>query len=146
MAHTYDIETYKRQVSAVYRATMWLTIITIIEVAAALVWMYVHPHGGGPRWLLNSFFIVASLLKAYFIVGEFMHIRYETRALTITILAPTFFLIWFIIAFLWEGQEWLNNKSSGNIIMEQNIAPAHHDGHGAADSHNNQGTKDAGHH
>lgn len=132
MAHTYDMETYKSQVSAVYRATVWLTIITIVEVAAALVWMNIFANDGGPRMLLNSFFIVASLLKAYFIVGEFMHIRYETRALTITILAPTAFLIWFIIAFLWEGAEWLNNKGAGNIIQIENKAPAHHghDDHG----------------
>lgn len=139
MAHSYDIETYKSQVNAVVRATVWLTIITVVEVTAALLWMKIHPHGGGPRLLLNGFFIAASLLKAYFIVGEFMHIRYETRALTITILAPTFFLIWFIIAFLWEGQEWLHNKSSGSIIMEQNIAPAH-DAHGTdANKHETEG-------
>jgi len=143
MAHTYDAQVYKSQVNAVYRATVWLAIITIIEVAAALVWMNIFKDNSGPRLLLNSFFIAASLLKAYFIVGEFMHIRYETRALTITILAPTFFLIWFIIAFLWEGQEWLNNKADGQFIQEEIRAPHHHgDDHG---SHDSQEHKDAGH-
>ncbi|QQS31061.1 MAG: cytochrome C oxidase subunit IV family protein [Sphingobacteriales bacterium] len=143
MAHTYDAQVYKSQVNAVYRATVWLAIITIIEVAAALVWMNIFKDHSGPRLLLNSFFIAASLLKAYFIVGEFMHIRYETRALTITILAPTFFLIWFIIAFLWEGQEWLNNKTDGQFIQEEIRAPHHHDDdHG---SHDSQEHKDAGH-
>lgn len=143
MAHTLDPQVYKSQVNAVYRATVWLGIITIVEVAAALTWMNVFHDGGGPRMLLNSFFILASLLKAYFIVGEFMHIRYETRALTITILAPTFFLIWFIIAFLWEGQEWLNNKADGQFIKEEIRAPHHH---GEQDSHEESHDKKAGGH
>ncbi|PSR05304.1 MAG: hypothetical protein BRD50_01395, partial [Bacteroidetes bacterium SW_11_45_7] len=67
----------------------------------------VYPESA-PQILLNIFFIVATLLKGFFIVAEFMHLRFEFRALTITILAPTAFLIWFIIAFLWEGASWLN--------------------------------------
>lgn len=119
MAHSYDIETYNSQVSAVWRATLWLSIITIVEVAAALLWIYkIDPSGTKPKMLLNSFFIVASLLKAYFIVGEFMHVRYETRALALTILAPTVFLIWFVIAFLWEGHEWKIDREENGVKLE----------------------------
>ncbi|MCB0515400.1 MAG: cytochrome C oxidase subunit IV family protein [Chitinophagales bacterium] len=102
--HILDDTEYRSQVRAVWRATLWLTIITIIEVGAAVLWYELYPTGN--RFLLNSFFIGASLLKAYFIVAEFMHVKYETRALTISILAPTMFFIWFIIAFLMEGESW----------------------------------------
>ncbi len=105
MAHGLDQETYKQQVSGVWKATAWLTFITIIEVVAA----FVYPESA-PRWLLNLFFVLASLLKAYFIVGEFMHVRYEKRALALTILVPTIFLIWFLIAFIWEGTAWLEMR------------------------------------
>lgn len=128
--HILDDATYHSQRKAVIMATVWLTVITIIEVVAALVWMSVFPEGG-PRMLLNSFFILASLLKAYFIVGEFMHVRYETRALALTILVPTVFLIWFIIAFLWEGAEWKQNRMDWNAMPV--LTPAvehHHDDHG----------------
>jgi cytochrome c oxidase subunit IV len=131
MAHGLDIETYKQQVSGVWRATLWLSIITIVEVVAALVWIWVlFPDGGGPRMLLNTFFIMASLLKAFFIVGEFMHMKYETRALALTVLVPTVFLIWFIIAFLWEGAEWMNNREMWEVIIEQGSA-GHGHGHGS---------------
>lgn len=115
MGHLSDAE-YKSQVRAVWIATAWLSLITIIEVVFALVWIwYLYPDGGGPRMLLNGFFVLASLLKAYFIVGEFMHTKYETRALTLTILGPTIFLIWFVVAFLWEGSEWLQMKEMWGV-------------------------------
>jgi len=118
MAHSLDQETYKKQVAAVWRATIWLSVITVVEVVAALLWLNIFGDTG-PKMLLNGFFIVASLLKAYFIVGEFMHTKYETRALTLTILVPTVFLIWFIIAFLWEGAEWQNNREMWGVIIEE---------------------------
>ncbi len=129
MAHDFNLETYNKQVSAVWRATLWLSIITILEVAAALMWLaWVDPSTN--KMGLNIFFIVMSLLKAYFIVGEFMHIRYETRALTLTILVPTFFLIWFIIAFLWEGIEWLNARDLWGVIFEHGGGEHGHGGGG----------------
>lgn len=128
MAHSFDTEAYNRQVNAVWRATLWLSIITVVEVAIALIWMYkVDPGGHSSKIFINSFFVVASLLKAFFIVGEFMHVRYETRALTLTILVPLVFLIWFIIAFLWEGAEWLDNREFWGTLFDQAPkAPIHH--------------------
>ncbi len=102
MSHL-STEQYQNQVKAVWRATVWLAFLTIIEVGGALL----YPEEA-PVIILNIFFIVATLLKAFFIVGEFMHLKYEFRALVITVLSPMFFLIWFIIAFLWEGAHWLN--------------------------------------
>ncbi len=129
--HLSDAE-YKSQVRAVWKATLWLSIITIVEVVAALIW----PESA-PKMPLNIFFILASLLKAYFIVGEFMHVKYETRALAITILAPTIFLVWFVIAFLWEGGEWLNLREYWGVIDPNAVhapTPADH-GHGGGGHH-----------
>jgi len=128
MAHL-DQATYQKQVKAVWVATAWLSVITVVEVVAALLWLYmVDP--GTSKWLLNTFFIAASLLKAYFIVGEFMHVRYETRALALTILVPTVFLIWFIIAFLWEGTAWQEAREIGGVILDYLNNTGGHDGHG----------------
>ncbi len=136
MAHDLSVEAYEKQVSSVWKATAWLSIITIVEVVAALLWIWVFfPDGGGPRMLLNIFFILASLLKAFFIVGEFMHVRYETRALALTILVPTVFLIWFIIAFLWEGAEWEKNRVRAKASMELPEAVHHGHGHDHKDGH-----------
>ncbi|MEZ4886463.1 MAG: cytochrome C oxidase subunit IV family protein [Chitinophagales bacterium] len=141
MEHHITEEQYKSQVNAVWRATAWLSLITIVEVAAALLWMnYTSPETS--KFLLNGFFIAASLLKAFFIVGEFMHVRYEFRALALTILTPAIFLIWFIVAFLWEGSAWKGNRQRWDVQIEQGWKdPAkiekHTGGHGAhgADEH-----------
>jgi len=99
-------EEYKHHVSAVWRATVILAIITIVEVAMALVYDFVlFPEG--PRMPLNIFVIVASLSKAFYIVAVFMHMKYERKALVLTVIVPTMFLFWAIIAFLWEGWSWL---------------------------------------
>lgn len=124
MENHLDIQQYKSQVNAVWRATLYLSIITIIEVVMA----YIYPKSM-PRLLLNVFFIFASGLKAYFIVAEFMHVRYETRALAISILAPTGFLVWFLIAFLWEGSAWLHLREYWQVIMDtapKAIESGHH--------------------
>ncbi len=137
MAHSLDHETYKQQVRSVWVATVWLSVITVVEVVAALLWLYViDPEGKMSKLLLNGFFIVASLLKAYFIVGEFMHVRYERRALALTILVPLVFLIWFLIAFVWEGAEWQNNRKVWNALPDIPAAHQHHDaGHGGDHGH-----------
>ncbi len=111
-----DDATYKSQKRAVILATVWLTVITIVEVLIAVWYMNKYGDGEGPRILLNGFFVLASLLKAYFIVGEFMHVKYEKRALMITILGPTIFLLWFVIAFLWEGTAWLNMREVWGLV------------------------------
>ena len=103
-------EEYKEQVSAVWKATLYLAIITIAEVGIALFYDFVlFPEG--PRMPLNLFVIIASLAKAFYIVAIFMHMKYERQALQFTVLLPCLFLVWAIIAFLWEGGAWLANRS-----------------------------------
>lgn len=103
-------EVYKQQVSSVWKATAILAIVTIIEVAIAIMYDR-FMHDSGLRVGLNVFMILASLVKAFYIVSIFMHMKYERAALVMTVLMPLFFLIWFIIAFLWEGSSWLDMRS-----------------------------------
>lgn len=91
-------EQYNSQVKAVWRATIILTIITIVEVTMALTM-----HGILSKVLLNSFFALMTLWKAYYILAEFMHLKYEKRTLVMTLGIPLTFLVWGIIAFSHEG-------------------------------------------
>ena len=94
-------EAYRSAKKAVWRITLWLSIITIVEILMALLLAdYL------PKWALISGMIILSLLKAFFIVGEFMHLKYELRALILSILVPLVLLIWFIISFIMEGEAW----------------------------------------
>ena len=89
-------------------------IVTAFEIAAALMhWKYMPE---SPRWWLNLLFIILSAAKAYYIMSEFMHLKYELKAMAVSILAPFLFLVWGIIAFLWEGGYWLSLKESWEIL------------------------------
>jgi cytochrome c oxidase subunit IV len=96
-------EAYQAQKKAVWRATGILAVVTVVEVTCALLLQHTLP-----RPALNLLFILMSAIKAFFIVAEFMHLKYEFRALAISILAPCFFFIWFVIAFMMEGASWLS--------------------------------------
>ncbi|MEX0812422.1 MAG: cytochrome C oxidase subunit IV family protein [Chitinophagales bacterium] len=100
-----DDAAYQRQKSAVWRSTWIMAVVTVLEVGMAIIW----PEDWS-RVVLNLLFIIMSSMKAFFIMGEFMHLKYETRALTLTILVPFLFLVWAIIAFMMEGESWLNYK------------------------------------
>ncbi|HMV15439.1 MAG: cytochrome C oxidase subunit IV family protein [Chitinophagales bacterium] len=94
-------EQYKSAVKAVWSATIILSIVTVVEVVVALAVGHILP-----KIILNSFFVLASVAKAFFIVGEFMHLKYEKRAFMLTLGVPLAFLVWAIIALAVEGHYW----------------------------------------
>jgi len=62
------------------------------------------------------------LLKAGYIVAIFMHLADEFKGFMITVLVPLFLFVWFIIAFLFDGNYWLNiNKdtTTRNQVIEK---------------------------
>ncbi|MFK7948650.1 MAG: cytochrome C oxidase subunit IV family protein [Saprospiraceae bacterium] len=98
---------YEEGKKQAYRGFILLGIITIVEVIIALL-------GNGhliegftiTKWIMYPLMIAFSLYKAYFIVNEFMHMRYEVKGLAMSVILPTLLLIWAIFAFLQEGNSW----------------------------------------
>lgn len=62
--------------------------------------------------IVKGLICILSLLKAYYIVSVFMHLGDEIRNLIMTIVVPLCLFIWFITAFLWDGNSWLNLKNT----------------------------------
>lgn len=101
----------------VFRGMILLAIITLIEVFIALI-------GNGhiiegfhlPKWLMYPLMIGLSMYKAYFIVYEFMHMKYEVKTLAMSVLMPTLLLVWAIIAFLDEGTYWKTSRADIEIL------------------------------
>ena len=71
---------------------------------------------------------ILSLAKAYYIVSVFMHLGDELRNLIMTIVVPLLLFVWFIGAFLWDGDSWKNlrntNAGSRPAQTEQHHQPA----------------------
>ncbi len=96
----------KDKVKAIWKITGILTIITIIEVAGGLL-LSETADANGMRWMLNTGFIILTVLKAFFIVSNFMHLGDEKKGMRLLVYVPLTLFIWFIIAFLADGSFWL---------------------------------------
>ena len=85
----------KPQTKAIWRTFIILVVLTAIEFLFAFTM-----DSGTVR---NSIFIILTIFKAFYIVGEFMHLKHETKGLIWTILIPTALLVWLLIALITEG-------------------------------------------
>lgn len=50
-----------------------------------------------------AIFIGMTIWKAFYIVSEFMHLKYERKVLIWSILIPMIFVVWLLIALIYEG-------------------------------------------
>jgi cytochrome c oxidase subunit 4 len=57
-----------------------------------------------------AIFVAMTIVKAFYIVGEFMHLKYEVKVLIWSILIPMIFVVWMLIAFIYEGSAILDAR------------------------------------
>lgn len=89
--------------------TFWiLLIITCIELT---IGMFIAPHFHSLKLMFNILYIFLTLIKAFYIVAEFMHLRHELKNLLMTIVVPLFLFVWFVAAFLWDGNSYKNLRN-----------------------------------
>ena len=106
MAHEYN---FAKKIAL--KTIIILAVVTVIEVMIALTGKgYIIPGYHAPKVIMNTLMISMSLYKAYLIVFEFMHMKYEARGLRLSVLLPVCLLFWAIIAFLYEGNAWKGNR------------------------------------
>lgn len=101
-----------------------LLIVTIVEVCFAFLHYFTN---FPPRPLLDSIFIGLTVVKAFFIVAEFMHLRHEIKNLIFSILVPLLFIFWAITAFLADGNSWKNMRTNTPVIEHKTpwMEPTH---------------------
>ena len=91
--------------------TFWvLLIITVIELALGLL-MYVTDMPGWIELFIKGVIVILTLAKAYYIVSIFMHLGDEIRNLIMTIVVPLLLFVWFIGAFLWDGNAYRTKRN-----------------------------------
>ncbi len=111
--------------------TFWLlSILTVIELGIGLAIYTIHK-GENPNPTLVLMFkgmiSILTLAKAYYIVSIFMHLGDEIRNMIMTIVVPLCLFIWFITAFLWDGNSWkiLRNTNAGSSPAKtEQVKPA----------------------
>ncbi len=82
-----------------------LLAITCVEFFIAL---YVVPHYPVFHPFVNPVYIVLTLLKAFFIVAYFMHLKFERMSLIFAIIVPILFIIGLILVLTNESHHWFD--------------------------------------
>lgn len=112
--------TYDQSKSKAYKVITILAVITICEVLFALLGKgYLIDGVHFNEMLIAAVMIIMSIVKAYLIVYEFMHMKYEVPGMVKSVLLPLGLLVWAIIAFIAEGKYWKNNRQG---IVDKNQA------------------------
>lgn len=83
------------QTKAIWRTFWILAAITAVEFVIAF--------SVAPGPFRVSIFIIMTLVKAFFIVADFMHLKHEVKVLIWSIVLPLIFIVWLVVALLLEG-------------------------------------------
>ena len=100
----------------IWKVFTLLSVITVIELIMGLG-LAKHWYGDPENHKAGILFVkgaicILSLAKAFYIVSVFMHLGDEIRNLIMTIVIPLCLFIWFITAFLWDGDSWRTLKNT----------------------------------
>src|SRR5687768_15938012 len=87
------------RIKKLWMVALILLVITILEFTVAFT--VPHEMHNTRVWT----FILMTIVKAAYIVGEFMHLRHEAKVLIWSILIPMVFVIWMLVAFVYEGMQ-----------------------------------------
>ncbi len=113
-AHQAHAEGEGMSVKRIWQVFGILLAITAIEFLVALG--FVHHWNiieKGP--LLYAFYVVLTLVKAFYIVAFFMHLKFEKRSFIITCSIVFILIIYFIVLMLIEGDFLLTHLSESAI-------------------------------
>src|SRR5210317_1110625 len=94
----------KSNILKIWKVALLLLIVTIIEFVFAFSLLESW------KWMKISIFVGLTFVKAFYIVSEFMHLKHETKVLIWSIILPMIFVVWFVIALIYEGGAILGAK------------------------------------
>ena len=112
--HTSDAE-FKARVK---KTTIILSVITVIELGLGLL-LYATDFGDGLNLAIKGVIIILSLAKAFYIVSIFMHLGDEIRNMIMTIVVPLMLFIWFILAFILDGNSYKNLRNEYDLHFKE---------------------------
>ncbi|MDT7829528.1 cytochrome C oxidase subunit IV family protein [Pricia sp. S334] len=108
---------FKSNVSKIWGVLIFLTIVTAIEVILGIYKPYVLTHSYilGMK-ALNWIFIILTLVKAYYIAWDFMHLRDEKSSLRrAAVWTPLFLISYLIFILLFEADYIYNVLGEGFV-------------------------------
>ncbi len=95
--HIEHTDTPKDMKAQIWKTFWILFALTVIDIV--LYFIFISNHSMLKNWM----FILLGIVKAYYIVGIFMHMKFERKTLMYTIIIPMVFVIFFITLMIIEG-------------------------------------------
>ncbi|MFD0796473.1 cytochrome C oxidase subunit IV family protein [Maribacter chungangensis] len=116
MAHEHKLEIFrgllkfKSNVAKIWGVLIFLSVVTIIEVVLGII----KPASLTGNYflgmkLLNWIFIILTLVKAYYIAWDFMHLRDEKSSLRRAIVWTPIFLVIYLVFILLVEADYIHN-------------------------------------
>ena len=121
------------QVKRIWKAFWILLVLTIIELALGLTVYNIDLRPNPSEALvlgIKGVICILTLAKAFYIISIFMHLGDELRNMVLTLAIPALSFIWFIFAFIYDGNSFKNlrNTDAGSRPyiehVQQHTAPA----------------------
>ena len=109
-SHENTADSHSFDTKAIWRTFWILLVITCLELVVGMFIAPRFPHT--TKIWFNILYIIFTAAKAFYIIAEFMHLRHEIKNMIMTIAVPALLFIWFLGAFLWDGDSFkdLRNK------------------------------------
>jgi cytochrome c oxidase subunit IV len=106
----HDTHEHGDPIAEIKKVTIILSVLTIIELILGFWMIGVTSEGG--RLAIKGTIVILMLAKAFYIVAYFMHLKHELKNLIMTIVVPLALFIWFITAFLSDGNSFKNLRNT----------------------------------
>lgn len=91
---------FKSNTQKIWGVLIFLTIVTVVEVALGIIKPEMLMGKVLGMKALNWIFIILTIVKAYYITWDFMHMRDETKGLRRMVVWTAIFLILYLIFIL----------------------------------------------
>lgn len=80
----------RNKIIGIWKVALYMFLITAVE--------YVFAFTMDAGMLRSVIFVTLTIVKAFYIVSEFMHLGHEVKGLMYSIILPMIFIIWLIVA------------------------------------------------
>ena len=95
-----QVHEHEENPGAAQRKIIWRTFWILLAITALEFAIAFTLNAG---LLKTSIFVGMTIVKAFYIVGEFMHLKHEVKSLIWALLIPCLFVVWLLLALMAEG-------------------------------------------
>jgi len=146
MSHTNDThaEHGGGAIAEIKKVTIILSVLTIVELIMGFG--MIGMQNKALVLAIKGAIVILMMAKAFYIVAYFMHLKHEVKNLIMTIVVPLSLFIWFIVAFLADGNSFRNLRNDyDRYFKEQSTIKVAQPEHGGGGHESEKGVAGAAH-